>query len=421
MDVHARGRFSSLQSLVGSRQFLIWLTLVATLFRLALIAKFGKTVHFYDEFDYDRIGTSVARGFGFMDSGHYTAYRAPGQPAFIGLIYALFGHSIAAVEVGEAFLSAMLPIVCANIAKTLGLSNLAANIAAGLVALHPALAFSCTTIYPTVLTACALTLGIFLCGLAVRNNGLWMAVGAGLSLGVAAMATTTFSPIAVLAALVIALKRRYRVAALVLLVGTAPVAAWMVRNKVVLGAYTVATNGGQNLALGANDKSTPMSGNWIEVAPLNLGGTITELSIDDNLKLQAFSWIHAHPRRYTELALARGVLVFDSVGHAATAGVQTGRLAHFAGWLLLPPVLVGLVGLCLYRRDTEAMVCMAGLALVILSSAATMAKPRFRFPCDPVLFVFAIAAVARRKTAQVGNNAGSNHVAAGDHDACAAG
>jgi hypothetical protein len=400
-DESPQGFSSSSRVFWESRQFLILLTLVATLFRFALIAKLGRVVHFYDELDYDQIGTSIAHGHGFMDGTYYTAYRAPGQPAFIGLIYALFGHRIVAVEVAEAILSVILPIVSARIAGTLGLGPLSANIAAAIVAFHPALAFSCTTIYPTVLTACALTLGIYLCGLAVKLDNAWIAFRAGLSLGVAAAATTTFAPIALLAALGMVFKRRLKVATVVLLVGTAPVCAWMIRNKVVLGSFRIATNGGQNLALGANDKATPTSGNWIEVEPANMGGNISELGIDDDLKRQALAWIHAHPWHYAELAAARGVLVFDSVGHASTPGIQTGRLEHIAGWMLLPVVLLGLFGLFRYRRDMQALVCIAGLALVVASSAATMAKPRFRLPCDPVLFVFAVAGLVRRKTTEV--------------------
>ena len=37
---------------------------------------------------------------------------------------------------------------------------------------------------------------------------------------------------------------------------------------------------------------------------------------------------------------------------------------------------------------------MAAVALVVLSSAFTIVKPRFRFPCDPLLGVFAAATAA---------------------------
>jgi hypothetical protein len=372
--------------------WLWFLAIAGTLLRLGLV--FGTRHHdrFYDELDYDNIGLAVSQGLGFKNFTYYTAYRAPGQLVFVGMIYAIFGHHPMVVEIAEALLLAVLPFVCAKMGRALGLSPLLANIAATIAAFHPALAYASTTLYPTVLTTTALTAGVWLCWLSIQRNRAGIAVWAGVALGIAGAATTTFAPVAFLAAVVIAWKRRFKVALLVLVVGMAPALAWMIRNEIVLHDFTIATNGGYNLQLGANDQATPRSGNWVELTP---DWTKGEVYLDREEAKEAKAWIHTHRGRYAELVVLRAIMVFDSAGKPKTEGLHSGKLAMIAAWSLLPVMIFGVIGLVVFWRHTLTWLTLAALGLVILSSAATIAKPRFRFPCDPLLCVFAVGGAAR--------------------------
>ena len=372
----------------------LWLLAIAgTLLRLALI--FGTRHHdrFYDEQDYDNIGVSIAHGLGFKNITFYTAYRAPGQLVFAGMIYAIFGHHPIIVEIAEALLLAVLPFLCARVGRALGLSALQANLGATLAAFHPALAYASTTLYPTALTTVALTAGVWFCWQAMQRNRMGPAIWAGIAFGIAGSATTTFAPLAFLAAIVVAApKRQFKIAALVLVVGMAPALAWMIRNQIVLHDFAIATNGGYNLQLGANDEATPRSGNWVELTP---DWTKGEVYLDHEETKEAKAWIRAHPGRYAELVALRAIAVFDSEGKPKTEGLHSSRLAQIAAWSLLPVMIFGVIGLIVYRRHVLTWLTLAALGLVILSSAATIAKPRFRFPCDPLLCIFAVGGVAR--------------------------
>jgi 4-amino-4-deoxy-L-arabinose transferase-like glycosyltransferase len=369
-----------------------FLAIVGTLLRLTMITATRHHDRFYDEQDYDNIGLAVAHGLGFKNITFYTAYRPPGQIVLIGTIYAIFGHHPLLVEIAEALLLAVLPFVCARVGRALGLSPLLANLGATLAAFHPALAYASTTLYPTVLTTVALTVGVWLCWLAIERNRMGLALWAGVALGIAGSATTTFAPLALLAAMVIAWKRRFKIAVLVLVVGMAPALAWMVRNEIVLHDFAIATNGGYNLQLGANDEATPRSGNWVELTP---DWTKGEVYLDREEAKEAKAWIHEHRERYAELVVLRAIAVFDSAGKPRTEGLHSSRLAQIAAWSLLPVMIFGVIGLVVYRRHALTWLTLAALGLVILSSAATIAKPRFRFPCDPLLCVFAIGGAAR--------------------------
>src|SRR5579883_1940315 len=183
-----------------TRSFLDWLrsdrlpwllAIAGTLLRLALVFATRHHERFYDEQDYDDIGLAVAQGLGFKYGTYHTAYRAPGQLVFIGLIYAIFGHHPFIVEIAEALMLAALPLVCFRIGRALGLGPLAANLGAAFAAFHPALAYASTTLYPTVLTATALTGGVWLSWKAMQRNRSGLAIWAAIALGVAGAATTT--------------------------------------------------------------------------------------------------------------------------------------------------------------------------------------------------------------------------------------
>lgn len=373
--------------------WLWFLAIAGTLLRLALVLGTRHQTGFYDELDYDKIGTSIEHGLGFRIGDLYTAYRPPAQPYLIGIVYAIFGHQPLIVKILEALMLAVLPFVCRRLGDALGLSPVAANLGATFVAFHPGLAYTSTTLYPTILTTTALTVGIWICWLAMRRNRSVLAIAAGLILGLAGAATSTFALAAFLAAIVIAWKKRFKVAAVVLIVGMAPALLWMVRNKIVMDDFAIATNGGQNLELGANDEATPRSGNWIDAKGDPTKG---EVYLDREEQALAKQWIHQHPGRYAELAVLRALAVFDSEGKPRTTqGLHTGKLAHIAAWSLLPIMILGVFGLMVYWQNSLTWLTLAALGLVILSSAATIAKPRFRFPCDPLLCVFAVAGAAR--------------------------
>jgi hypothetical protein len=383
---------SKIYTIFESPWFLPAAALFAMALRLALVFvtyRF-KTPVFADELDYLNIGIALEHGKGFIKDGlHLTAYRPPAQAIVIASLFRLFGANLVYIKIFEAVLLAIVPFICFRIGRSLGLSTAAANVGAAIATLHPALAYASSTLYPTILTAVGLTVGVWLCWIAMDLKRLSSAIGAGLAFGIAGTATTTFAPMAALAAGIMLLRRQYRLALVVGLLGTLPTVIWMARNNQAIGRFTVATNGGYNLFLGANDDATPMSGNWVD--PHLFDETrIGEVAVDDEYKKLAVSWIKQHPGHWVELAFERAVVVFDSVGNPRTQGLHSGLLGHLMGWIMLPVVLLGVVGLFARYKHPLSWLTMAALFLVVTSSAVTIAKPRFRFPCDPLLAEFSV-------------------------------
>lgn len=379
--------------------------------RSALGAVGAGPLRFYDEHDYHALARALASGEGFVRNGAPTAFRPPAGPLAVASVYAVAGARPWLFATVQSIALASVPFAIARLAsvglreegsrltRPAALDPRATAAAAGaLAAAHPGLAYAATTLYPTVLTAVALAWGVALVAEAVEGAAprrMARALGGGLSLAIAGLATSYFAPVAVAAALVAALRRRFGVAALVAVAGVLPTAAWMARNHRALGAPTLTTNGGYNLALGAQDAATPRSGNWIEPA-LPPGHHLPdgELARDEAYRAVARDWIRAHPLRFGALAIGRAAAVLDSVGRPRTAGAHDGLGARVVGWSLLPVTVLGLVGLWLRRRSVAARLAAIPLALVVVSASLTIVKPRFRFPCDPLLAPFAVEAAA---------------------------
>ncbi len=367
----------------------------------ALASQRGGELRYYDERDYLAIARSLRAGEGFALHGGPTAFRPPGQPLFVALVQSVGGASMVALVVAQAMLLAACAVWLARVARpVLGRPEHANLVGLWLLA-HPGLAYATGTAYPVALGTASLTAGLLLAARALDTRSSRSALGAGLTLGVAALTTPYFLPLVPGVALLAAWRRSYRVALLVALVGLAPSAAWVARNAAVLGAPTIGTHGGYNLALGADDRATPRSGNAFEPLPPRETLPDAELERDAARRQSALRWIAAHPTRWLGLAAARSLATLDSTGKPSAAGAPRGAASFVAGLGLSAIAVLGLMGLWLERRRDLAKLTAAAFCCVALSAALSIVKPRFRFPVDPMLGVFALVALTRAHTAYV--------------------
>jgi len=393
MLLNESGFLARANAALGHRYFLPLITLASILFRLCLQIALRHSSGFADELDYQAIGISLWKHSTYAVATGVTAYRPPAEPMMIALFYAVLGQHPFAVKVAENLLLGALPLLCAMLGRSLGLSTQATNVGALLAAFHPGLAYAATTFYPTVLTTVALTFGVVSSVRALQGKKTSLAICGGAGFALAGFATTTFVPVAVLVGIYCFWKRSFGIGLIIVILGTLPAPFWAARNHAALGGWTLATNGGINLYLGANDDATPRSGNWVS-APFHEGPD--EVAEDRAYTATAKSWIAAHQARYAMLSVERGFLILDSVGKPKTQGAHSGLGAHFIGWCLFPITFLGIVGLVIFRRTAAGCITIFALLLVIGSSALTIMKPRFRFPCDPLLGTFAVATVASR-------------------------
>jgi len=156
MLLNESGFLARANAALGHRYFLPLITLASILFRLCLQIALRHSSGFADELDYQAIGISLWKHSTYAVATGVTAYRPPAEPMMIALFYAVLGQHPFAVKVAENLLLGALPLLCAMLGRSLGLSTQATNVGALLAAFHPGLAYAATTFYPTVLTTVAL-------------------------------------------------------------------------------------------------------------------------------------------------------------------------------------------------------------------------------------------------------------------------
>ena len=372
----------------------LWLLVLALVpLRLWFAWNHGEAPTFYDEGDYHQIAAKLAAGEGFSGSYGATAFRPPGQPLFLAVVYAVFGTSVRSAYIAQALLASLLPLVTMWFARSELKHSGWASLAGALAALHPGIAYASTTLYPVVLTSVCLVVGVAYVSRAALRESRWSAPAAGLALGMAGLTTPYLAPLVGIGGVLLALRGRLRRGLVVTLVGLLPVGLWVARNADVLGAPVLGTHGGYNLALGANDRASVFSGNAIEPDLARAEAPDHEVARDRAYREVALAWIARNPERWLSLAAGRALATLDSTGRPATGQAPRGAAVWVMGLAVSAGVVAGLAGLVLSRRRIAAQLLTAAFLLVLVSAAATITKPRFRFPCDPLLGVYGLVVV----------------------------
>lgn len=230
----------------------------------AIVARWLAPEPAWDGVLYERGGQAIGRGMGYVTYMFVqrssdtvpTAFYPVGYPAFLGLVYRLFGESRAALHGSGVAVSALSVALAHRVAH---------RVRPGIPALVAAL-FAAALPGSVLFAASAMTEPLFGALLALASWALardprgpstpWLVI-AGVSLSLA----TFVRPQALLVAPVLALlsapeghpmRARVRAAVIVTACTILPVLPWTARNCAKIdGCALVSTNGGSNLAIGA--------------------------------------------------------------------------------------------------------------------------------------------------------------------------
>ena len=235
----------------------------AAVARIAAILTVGDSPRLHgDEGDYVEAALSLARGQGYPGS-----VRAPGFPALLAVVFAVFGESLAAARLAQ------VPLALATVAMVFDLvrprwGSRAAALSAAVVAFHPTLVsythFLWTeTLVSTLLVACAWTLDRF----ARSGREGWLAA-CGAATGLLVLSREMFAPLAFAAwgwaSAGSDPRARLRRGALLLLPAALLVLPWTWRNHAGLGRWVlVSTTRWMPMAQG---NLLPADGSWLRPA-----------------------------------------------------------------------------------------------------------------------------------------------------------
>jgi len=380
------------------------------LFALALRIIFG-VVLIPDEYrtpsrdaaEYDRLGLNLAKGNGLKDE--FLSHRMPLYPAFLALCYLIWGHSYVAVRLVQSLLGTLTCLFVYLAARRVAGDGLA-RIALFVAAVYPPLIRYSYFGGPAFLLS--ETLFIFFLSLGVLVLLLWwtddqrqlalLAIG-GLILGVAQLVRPVLllAPVFVGLWLIIFVRDgrfamrwsgRLGRAIIFAVCFLAPTVPWAVRNFQAHGAVILATTNGGAAFLGGNNSAA--RGAWVpphknsDLDPAELEG-LGELGRDRRQYEKAWAFLRAHPERILWLAARKILIQFSPFSE-----VEDGVVSYNFGYgMVLPFVVLGaLWGLVPGTRQPDLLIAAVLLALTSVA-IVTMGDPRYRYPIEPLLMLFA--------------------------------
>jgi len=253
---------------------------------------------------YHERGIAISNGLGYTEDGEATAYWPVGYPAFLGVLYFLFGESFVVAKFANVILSVPVLYLSYRVTGELFRSETTGRVALLLLALYPNhIAYSsipsCEYLFLLLLMA-----GSYLL-ITMGESSRELAAG-GLIFGLSCLVKPQALPIPIIVLLGLFLRsgkprsvrRLVRKGFIVYLALIATIAPWIVRNWLVFDDVVyISNNGGVTLMIGnnpyANGTYIPFEGKVSSL--LDLDGSEHEHEVDSVARDYAISYILEHP------------------------------------------------------------------------------------------------------------------------------
>jgi len=404
---------------------------LALVVRVGWVLSLGDALSWPDEFEFTDIAHHLAAGEGYVAD----SFRSnPVLPAYLAVMFRLFGESYAVARLGQALLGALTAVLVGRMAMLLagpavGLTS------AVLVALYLPHVYLAGVFYVDSVLMFVLALATYLAAWTLkRHASLWQALVCGGAVGLTALTRPLFLlllPVVALAWLYGSRARWSRriVLCCALVTGSAAVVLpWTARNARVFGRVipvssgfgtkfwqgnTVLANGGpfdRELMVGSADWERRLARlpaaerRVVEARYAVIGRQLQEseaelhdryLASDEVLLGVALDEIRADPGRALRLALRKMATLFSPFSGTYTHNAYTSRrLRLLAASTFYPMLILAAVGAWLAwpRRRQFALVYLL-VAGVVAAYTVLNACTRFRLPIDPYLLVFAAVAL----------------------------
>jgi 4-amino-4-deoxy-L-arabinose transferase-like glycosyltransferase len=348
---------------------------------------------FHDGRDYDALGLSLATGSGYMVQGQPNTFRAPGYPFFLAGVYALFGHSVAAVKVLQSALGALTCLLMLWIGERL-FSRGTGILAAAIAAVYPFLVYYSGILMSEVLFVFLATLFLYLLVRFRENFSLWWAIAAGLMLGLMNLTR----PVALLLPVLLFVwlwievgsKRSAAVLAGFLAVWMlVPIAPWAIRNYAVTKSVVLVTD---------QHWVTLYAGNNREILrdPEKIGGWVEPEPVKDYraayLGFIGRTLLH-EPMEMARLEAYKLYRLWSVVPTSAHTTPRDTLISALSYGVLLPLFLIGLA--LALRSPSKPWVLVIWILHLCLMTLLTHGSTRFRAPIEPVLVLFGALALER--------------------------
>lgn len=357
-----------------------------------------------DAAQYDFLAKNLAAGDGYVDRFpqlelHATAFRPPGYPALLGLVYKVLWPSPGVgralnVVIGVTVVAVLTLLVKRHLG---GRAALTAGVGAAVL---PNLIANDTYILTE-----PLSLLLLLAILAWVLDDRW--VLAGVATGALVLTRPSAQYLVMLLGLYVAWRIGWRRALGFLLVAALVVAPWVGRNWTQLGSPVLVTSNGFNYAA-LYSPPADARGAFIDAtehpyfADRRLD-QFDEVTWDQNLRETAVDRIRERPAVIPEVVGRNAQAFFElKPSYNRSAEERDGRsltARAWTFWVIWPVVILGVWGIATRRRHPIVLLAGGIAAYFTLASLVFVAAPRLRSPVELMLLICGAALLAPRKTA----------------------
>ncbi|MFA5392869.1 MAG: glycosyltransferase family 39 protein [Candidatus Ratteibacteria bacterium] len=400
----------------------VWIIFLAALaLRVIWIATLNNNVDVWGDW-WDELGWRLATGQGFWVQNPwfshgvpFYAWRSPGFPFLLSLVYRIFGHSFLAAKIVLAILNSGAAVLLYLLGRTL--IGKREGVAAGLIyAFYPTAIFFTGYLAPdNIFTILLLTTVLFLV-FAEKTGKRHLFFLAGIFLGAGVLSRSLF--LVILPTVFLWLRIRNRKVAvpatLIVFLGCLLVMVpWTVRNYRVCHSFILtSTEGGIVCYIANNPHSlSEPSGYWnpgIDITE-HLAG-MSEVQIDHYWYREAFRFIRDNPKEYLRLCADRFTRFWRLYPHTFSGPGEAYTKRHvIIALLTMTPIFAAFfVGLCFsFRRWRDFLLFY--LIIVVWSLPVILffkTVLRYREAIMPYVILLAGYAVCRFFVVPKDNNAG---------------
>jgi 4-amino-4-deoxy-L-arabinose transferase-like glycosyltransferase len=403
-------RDSWFRTVVAVVAFCIHLTAIGMWTGLTTPPKPGTDAHEYDVYAWN-----IAQGRGYRglsvdvrDQDHLTAYRPPTAPLYYAAIYRLVGHRYAAAHIANCLLIAGTVLLLYAVTRRC-FGQTAARIAAVLYAFYPMALYFNLALWSETLANFLIVLFVWCCLPIKEDRGFAWAAAAGVVFGALLLCkpgVVFLLPLFPVWAWIVCRddKGLWLRALAVPVCAALVLAPWIIRNRIVMGAFIpFGTSGGQLLLSGNNRivvEDPRLAGysvmdNALPEFQAQLQAPDDEIQRDAVARRLALDWLWKNPDKW--FYLLQGKFFREWAPHYY--GVTQQELAPIvSGYYALVLVLFVAAVIPVTRRfvvTRDPAIVMQLLILALTGTALLFhGQHRYRFTTDPFCISLAGAALA---------------------------
>jgi hypothetical protein len=382
-----------------------WLALLlGAVFIIALAYAFWFRVPLQvDARGYDTIGWNLARGYNYrtyaasnLNEDSAIVYVGPGYEFFLAAIYLLCGHWFEPVWIAQALLHTLNTLLVYSVARRLlagsERSNLFATLGAAVFGFHPDLIQMAAMLMTETLFLFLMLGAIYAAALSLDAPGPRPTILGAVCLGLAILVRPTALLFLFLFFVILCWKKRFRLAAVLLLIQIAVIGPWTLRNYIVYNQFILTTTtGGADLWVGNNPEANGEMDPAPDVAAyLNSHDTVTaERHGEEEVK----KFLLTDPAGFLRLQLIKAMKFFSVIRTSAwwwhlggASRIITFILSAAFTFTLL---VLGIQGMWLAIRNGPALGRLLFFwALTIPASVLPFTvETRYRYPMYPFLAI----------------------------------